>query len=483
MQRVFIHEESALDGAHCVAGSPRENDRDGLFAFSCTDQASLGVAEVAASASTPACGGKHSVGSAKSGCEQPGSGTGLSGCRRSLWIGGVLIPQSGRSVNVTHFFVIGTEASAIRGESQKTALVAALPNVCGSLHRFLGPFARQKVNLSRIVSRPVPGQPQTYVFFLEIDGSRHAAEVGRTLARAGALAESTTSLGSYPARTTINLGCKGFALLPITACMKCAAIFFVICYRIWQRQEATTITIRKGETTSVALKALGGGEGAAAQQVFQNDLYLSRWFSLTPPERATYIIGGSASGGSLQGEVTDQRGTVVLQKTYSGGPRMATHRFADDIVETVAGRRGIASSRIAFVSSRTGRKEIYTADYDGANLRQLTKDGSISVAPALAPDGSKLAYTGYQSGYADIYLIELASGSRGRIAKFPGTNSGAAFSPDGGQIACTLSKDGNPELYVIGAGGGQRPPAHQDARRGILPDMVAGWITDHLLLR
>ena len=264
--------------------------------------------------------------------------------------------------------------------------------------------------------------------------------------------------------------------------MKRAAILFVILVSGLHGQEATTITIRKGDTTSVALKALGGGEGAAATKVLQNDLDLSGWFSLTPPERATYIIGGSASGGSLQGEVTDQRGSVVLQKTYSGGPRMAAHRFADDIVETVAGRKGIASSRIAFVSSRTGRKEIYTADYDGANVRQLTKDGSISVAPALAPDGSKLAYTGYQSGYADIYLIDLASGSRGRIAKFPGTNSGAAFSPDGAQIACTLSKDGNPELYVIGSRRGRRPPVDQNARRGILANMVAGWIADHLLL-
>ena len=110
------------------------------------------------------------------------------------------------------------------------------------------------------------------------------------------------------------------------------------------------------------------------------------------------------------------------------------------------GSRSYPAAQVARKSTR--------ADYDGANVRQLTKDGSISVAPALAPDGSKLAYTGYQSGYADIYLIELASGSRGPIAKFPGTNSGAAFSPDGAQIACTLSKDGNPELYVMGASGG-----------------------------
>jgi len=220
-----------------------------------------------------------------------------------------------------------------------------------------------------------------------------------------------------------------------------------------QAEEAATITIRKGEATSVALKTLGGADGAAATKVLENDLNLSGWFSITPPERATYSIAGTAAGGSLQGQVADQRGSMVLQKTYSGDPRTAAHRFADDIVETLTGHKGIASTKIAFASTRTGRKEIYTADYDGANVKQITNDGSISVAPAISPDGSKLAYTGYQSGYADIYLVDLATGSRNRIIKFPGTNSGAAFSPDGGRIACSLSKDGNPELYVVGANG------------------------------
>jgi TolB protein len=236
--------------------------------------------------------------------------------------------------------------------------------------------------------------------------------------------------------------------------MKRVAILLFLVASGLHGQEAPTITIRKGETTNVALQTLGGSEGAASTKVLQNDLDLSGWFSLTPPERANYLISGSASGGTLQGQVTDQRGSIVLQKTYSGGPRVAAHRFTDDIVETLTGRKGIAGSRIAFASSRTGRKEIYTADYDGANVRQLTHDGSISVAPAISPNGSKLAYTGYQSGYADIYLVDLASGARSRIVKFPGTNSGAAFSPNGGQIACTISKDGNPELYVVGAGGG-----------------------------
>lgn len=218
--------------------------------------------------------------------------------------------------------------------------------------------------------------------------------------------------------------------------------------------EETTITVKKGDATSIFMQPFGGGDGPSAAKTVQNDLDLSGLFAMSPAARASFTIGGTAGGGSLQGTVTDSGGGVVLRKTYSGNTRSAAHEFSNDIVETITGKKGIASSKIAFVASRTGHKEIYTADYDGGNVKQLTNDSSISVAPAIAPDASKLAYTGYQSGYADIYLIDLASGARNRVIKFPGTNSGAAFSPDGGRIACSISKDGNPELYVVGAGGG-----------------------------
>ena len=128
---------------------------------------------------------------------------------------------------------------------------------------------------------------------------------------------------------------------------------------------------------------------------------------------------------------TEKSGGVVLQKNYSGETRRAVHQFTNDLVETLTGQKGIALSEVAFVADRTGHKEIYTCDYDGARTLQLTHDGAISVSPALSPDGRRLAYTGYQSGYADIYLVDLTSGARNRIIKFPGTNSGAAFSPDG----------------------------------------------------
>jgi TolB protein len=213
------------------------------------------------------------------------------------------------------------------------------------------------------------------------------------------------------------------------------------------------ITVRKGTSQQVEIKEIGGSAGSAATNVLKNDIQLSGGLSSGDSAAATITVSGTASTGSFNGLATEKSGGVVLQKSYSGETRRAVHQFTNDLVETLTGQKGIALSEVAFVADRTGHKEIYTCDYDGARTLQLTHDGAISVSPALAPDGRRLAYTGYQSGYADIYLVDLTTGARNRIIKFPGTNSRAAFSPDGSRIACTMSKDGNPEIYVTGVSG------------------------------
>lgn len=219
-------------------------------------------------------------------------------------------------------------------------------------------------------------------------------------------------------------------------------------------EEAPTITVRKGDRVSLAVTPIGGASGPAVTKVLQNDLDLSGLFQLVPDAQGSFLVGGTASGGTLQGRVTDSSGATVLAKTYSGGERDVAHQFADDIVETITGSPGIASTKIAFVATASGPKEIYLADYDGGNSRRLTSDRSISVAPSLGPGARHLAYTGYHEGYPDVYVIDVASGARQRVVKAPGTNSGAAISPDGGKMALTMSKDGNPEIYVTGLRGG-----------------------------
>lgn len=233
-----------------------------------------------------------------------------------------------------------------------------------------------------------------------------------------------------------------------------AAILFCLTSQgLRAAENVPTITISKGDQINLAITPLGGVEGATATKVVQNDLTLSGYFKLGGAD-SSYTVRGTASGGSLQGQVVDHSGATVLSKTYSGNMRTSAHQFANDIIETLTGQKGIAGTKIAFIATRSGKKEVYVADCDGGNVRQLTHDNTISVHPSLSPNGERIAYTGYQSGYADVYLIDLANGARNRIINFPGTNSGASFSPDGGRIALTISKDGNPELYTVGANGG-----------------------------
>ena len=220
-----------------------------------------------------------------------------------------------------------------------------------------------------------------------------------------------------------------------------------------QSSNSPVITIRKGTAVVIDVKEVGGSAAANASAVLKNDIELSGFLSLGDSASATIIVTGTAPGAGFSGQATEKSGSVVLQKNYSGDTRRAVHQFIDELIETVAGQKGITTSRIAFVANRTGHKEIYVADYDGGNAVQLTHDNAISVSPNLSPDGHKLAYTGYQSGYADIYLVDLASGARNRIIKYPGTNSGPAISPDESRIACTMSKDGNPDIYVTNISG------------------------------
>ncbi len=212
------------------------------------------------------------------------------------------------------------------------------------------------------------------------------------------------------------------------------------------------IVVKAGIDLSVT--GVSGAQGAAAGKVLQNDLKLNGSFNLTSPEAASVLVKATASADTVQGTVTDKKGTVLLNQTFSGGWRKATHLFADAIVEKLTGTPGIATSSVTFVSAHTGHKELYVMDIDGANVRQLTQDKTISLGPKFSNLGNQIAYTSYKSGYPDVWVIDLANSNRRKISFYPGVNSGPSFSPNGSNIALTLSKDGNTELYTIAASGG-----------------------------
>ena len=147
---------------------------------------------------------------------------------------------------------------------------------------------------------------------------------------------------------------------------------------------------------------------------------------------------------------------VVSQVVSGTTVRQALFRAADVAVEKTngTGLRGFFTARLAFVSQRGGRGDIFFSDLFLGEAKQLTHDNALTLSPRWAPDGSRIIYTSYyKNGAPDIYLHDPNTGRRDVFANYRGTNSGARFSPNGQQVAMVLSGTGTPEIYVSNAQG------------------------------
>lgn len=183
-------------------------------------------------------------------------------------------------------------------------------------------------------------------------------------------------------------------------------------------------------------------------------------FRLVSANDADYVLTGGNSG-QVEGRLMDKlKNANLLAKAYTGGTaRSQAHALADDVVQAITGKPGIARTKIVFkveagkIKDRAQVSELYVADYDGGGAVQVTSDDTIVAAPAWGPGRKMLYYTSYRSRYPDIYSHDLQSGERKAIARYPGLNTSAAVSPDGSKVAMILSKGGNPDLYVANADG------------------------------
>lgn len=217
-----------------------------------------------------------------------------------------------------------------------------------------------------------------------------------------------------------------------------------------------------------------------AETVLQADLTRSQFFqmvesskielSLTPtgaPEAATIARASKLGVQALAWARLYSRGDEWILESYAYETakgeqvfgvkiigdrktvRAMAHRFSDKLVLQFTGEKGIAQTKVAYVSDLSGRKEIYIMDYDGANEMRVTGDRSIVISPRWSFDANQIMYTSYRDGNPDIYFLELNNGRRKKMVSFPGLNFSAAWSPAGDRVAFATTKDGNAEIYSI----------------------------------
>jgi len=103
--------------------------------------------------------------------------------------------------NYTRFFVLSLK-DPDRTQRSKTSLVFTTPHRPAALYECLGEFAKRRISLSKLESRPRLNKPWQYVFYLDFDG--HCQDPECEAAMMGLLRRSSfvKMLGSYPAATT-----------------------------------------------------------------------------------------------------------------------------------------------------------------------------------------------------------------------------------------------------------------------------------------
>jgi TolB protein len=251
------------------------------------------------------------------------------------------------------------------------------------------------------------------------------------------------------------------------------------------QQEEVTLELRRNQRPLIrlAIPAFRGGSGLGAAAGAGRDLEVSRYFEIQGPAQLAalpltgdlaqdmpqiraqgneiLLLGDLRSEGDkvvFEGRLFDlASGQSILAKRYRGAlpvARRIGHTFADEVIKYLTGARGLGLTTLAFTSDRTGAKEIFLMDYDGANQRRITGHRSTSMSPAWGPKGDVIAYTSFFDGPPYLYVADLASGRKRPLVTSGTLNTSPTFAPDGSRVAFAISVSGNVEIFTADLSGG-----------------------------
>ncbi len=141
--------------------------------------------------------------------------------------------------------------------------------------------------------------------------------------------------------------------------------------------------------------------------------------------------------------------------------RVRIHQLADAIHETFFGKPGIASTHLLYTvrtqvnrrSSDTWIAEVWEADYDGANPRQVTHEDKLCVSPTYVPPRKGFApgsffYVSYQQGSPKIYVASLRDGVGKRFSFLRGDQQMPAVSRQRDKVVFISDAAGNPDIFL-----------------------------------
>ena len=105
-------------------------------------------------------------------------------------------------------------------------------------------------------------------------------------------------------------------------------------------------------------------------------------------------------------------------------------------------------ARVAFDSNRGGVRQIWVADFNGANPVPLTSFASgIAGSPKWSPDSQFIVFDARPGSDSDIYTVPVAGGPVKKLTDFPGEDNVPSWSPDGKWIYFGSRRTGRHEIF------------------------------------
>ncbi|HEX5264877.1 MAG TPA: PDZ domain-containing protein, partial [Phenylobacterium sp.] len=123
----------------------------------------------------------------------------------------------------------------------------------------------------------------------------------------------------------------------------------------------------------------------------------------------------------------------------------------------------LSASHIAFVYAG----DLWVADRNGANPRQLTADAGDESNPVFSPDGSMIAFSAVHNENKDVYVLPVTGGQPKRLTWHPGDDNVLDWSADGKSVYFASAREFNrgrsAQLYRVSINGGL-PEKQMDTR-------------------
>lgn len=260
-------------------------------------------------------------------------------------------------------------------------------------------------------------------------------------------------------------------------------------------QAQLQITVQGGvfEPMPIGIPQFAGDAGVAREitQVISNNLRLSGYFTPIDPKSnpeptlgADQVPGFAAWQGVgaqalIGGTVIRQGGTITAQvrlydvagqkeefgqqfSTSADNTRRLAHIISDAVYAKITGAGGFFDSRVVFVDEsgpKTKRsKRLAVMDWDGANVRYLTRGNELVLTPRFSPSNQTVAYMSYGTGEPQVYLLNVSTGARELIGQFTNMTFSPRFSGDGSRLLFSMQKDGDANIYVMDVGSKQARP-------------------------